>query len=507
MKRYILGLIILWIVIALSLFAIQCIPTFLRTFPLKDPEAVIFTLTQNVMGGWDFFLYLLKLNVDKTITLVIYVFVVFLAGCFFIVILRKRTKIFNQKWLGSIRMPFVISAIYCALILLYMFWQICTAIPLKSYALTYGHFLVPSQPSTLYKTEYVEPKKELISFKKKKNLIVIMLESMESNFQDENHGGKVKDNLVPELTDLAERNQFFSPGGLIVNGSGWTMAAVVSKTCGIPLFLPRGVPSRTYGIRKFLPGVICLTDVLAENGYDIVFSQGSDIKFASMYHFLKNHSVTEMYGRVDYVDDKRIYERDTSILIWGLLDDSLYSLARNHLNDLSNRSVPWAFWMMTIDTHAPYGRIPHGCVDMPNNVKEEERYPYAIRCASKELSEFVEWAKTQSWYDNTVIVVMGDHVTAADVKAVGFSENEFVHYWFNLFINSEKNAVNYKREFSSFDMFPTILEAVGANVKGGKLGLGRSLYSDEPTLIERFGIDSLNSMLYGDDPEYRAFWQ
>ena len=458
------------------------------------------------MGGWDFFLYLLKLNIDKAITLVVYVFVVFLACCLFIIVLGKRFRIHNQIWFGSIRTPFMISALYCTFILLYMICQICTNIPLKKYAATYGHFLVPSKPSTLYETEYIKPKKELIGFKKKKNLIIIMLESIESNFQDEKHGGMVKENLVPELTDLAERNQIFSPGGLIVNGSGWTMAAVVSKTCGIPLFLPRGVPSRTYGIRKFLPDAICLTDVLAENGYDIIFSQGSDIKFASMYHFLRNHSVTEMYGRMDYVDDNGIYERDTSILIWGLMDDSLYSLAHNHLKDLSDRSVPWAFWMMTIDTHAPYGRIPHGCVDMPNNVKEEERYPYAIRCASKELSDFIEWAKTQPWYDNTVIVVMGDHVTAADEKTVGFSKRDFTHYWLDIFINSEKEAVNYNRKFSSFDMFPTILESVGADVKGGKLGLGRSLYSGEPTLIERFGIDSLNSMLYGDDSEYKKFW-
>ena len=55
-------------------------------------------------------------------------------------------------------------------------------------------------------------------------------------------------------------------------------------------------------------------------------------------------------------------------------------------------------------------------------------------------------------------------------------------------------------------MFPTILEAIGANVKNGKLGLGRSLYHSEPTLIERLGIDSLNSMLYGDDLEYKRFW-
>ena len=505
MKRYIFGMLFLWTMNILSLFLIQCIPTFLRTFPLKDPEAVIFTLTQNVMGGWDFFLYLLRLNVDEAKIRIISILAMFAASSVVVVFFCRKANLSKRKWLCSIRTPFVVSLIYSFFIMLYLFVQIYSNIPLKNYAVTYGRFLKPSTSSTLYASEYVAPEKDLISFNKKKNLIIIMMESIESNFQDEKHGGNVKENLIPELTDLTEYNQSFLPGGSVVNGTSWTMAAIVSKTCAIPLFLPRGILAETYGIQKFLPGARCLTDILVENGYDVVFSQGSDIKFASMYHFLRNHSVSEIYGRIDYVKDEKIYEQDTSILIWGLMDDSLYSLARNHLDELTNRSSPWAFWMMTIDTHAPYGRIPYGCIDMPE-VKEEERYPYAIRCASKEIGNFIEWAQNQPWYDNTVIVVMGDHVTAADAKAVGFPEKEFPHYWFNLLINSDKNVANYNRSFTSFDMFPTILEAIGANVKNGKLGLGRSLYHSEPTLIERLGIDSLNSMLYGDDLEYKRFW-
>ena len=174
MKRYIFGLLFLWTVNILSLFLIQCIPTFLRTFPLKDPEAVIFTLTQNVMGGWDFFLYLLRLNIDEAKILIISIFALFIASCIIVVFFCRKADLSKRKWLCSIRTPFVISLIYSFFIMLYLFVQIYSNIPLKNYALTYGRFLKPSKSSTLYSSEYVTPEKDLIIFNKKKNLIIIM---------------------------------------------------------------------------------------------------------------------------------------------------------------------------------------------------------------------------------------------------------------------------------------------------------------------------------------------
>jgi hypothetical protein len=36
------------------------------------------------------------------------------------------------------------------------------------------------------------------------------------------------------------------------------------------------------------------------------------------------------------------------------------------------------------------------------------------------------------------------------------------------------------------DMFPTILEAIGFDVEGDRLGLGTSMFSSLPTLAERY---------------------
>ena len=111
----------------------------------------------------------------------------------------------------------------------------------------------------------------------------------------------------------------------------------------------------------------------------------------------------------------------------------------------------------------------------------------------------------QEWFDNTVIAVMGDHAMMAAPELIGFKDANITHYWLDFFINSSRNAESYNREFTSLDMFPTILESMGAEIPNGALGLGRSLYLNGPTLLEKYGIDSLNRALGKRSVEYDYF--
>ena len=51
------------------------------------------------------------------------------------------------------------------------------------------------------------------------------------------------------------------------------------------------------------------------------------------------------------------------------------------------------------------------------------------------------------------------------------------------------------RVFSSLDMFPTTLSAIGAEIKGGRLGLGTDLFSDTKTLCEELGEEEYMTQL------------
>ena len=65
---------------------------------------------------------------------------------------------------------------------------------------------------------------------------------------------------------------------------------------------------------------------------------------------------------------------------------------------------------------------------------------------------------------------------------------------FNLFINSSLKEENSKnRMFTTMDMFPTTLAAMGVSIDGDKLALGTNLYSGKETIIEKYGRNKVNT--------------
>ena len=84
-----------------------------------------------------------------------------------------------------------------------------------------------SSNSELYQEQYRDPKDTQIAFpEKKRNLIYIMMESMETSYLSQELGGALEYNLIPELYDLAQNNINFSHndgvGGFReVSGTSW----------------------------------------------------------------------------------------------------------------------------------------------------------------------------------------------------------------------------------------------------------------------------------------------
>ena len=64
---------------------------------------------------------------------------------------------------------------------------------------------------------------------------------------------------------------------------------------------------------------------------------------------------------------------------------------------------------------------------------------------------------------------------------------------YNCFINSAvttKNSNN--RVATQLDMYPTVLASMGCKIENNRLALGVNLFSDEPTLTEKYGFSNFN---------------
>lgn len=475
-------------------------------FPLKNPEAVLFTLTHNVSGAQKVVYILLEPCVKKTIeyTLFILALLGLSSMCLSFFTLRRNSQKRNIRCV--LKKTFVYGVAGIGIYNLIVWGLFIYKFPVAPYLQYCKSMMADPVYNSLYEEDYVDPDTIQVVFEQKRNLIFVMMESMESNFQDRERGGNLDENLIPEITELSNANISFMPGGISVEGTGWTMGETIAKTCGIPLQEP--IDRNEYGIRNYLKKIVCLTDILHNNGYAIKLLQGSSIKFASMDYFSISHGVSK-----DDISDLLVFERngifrsDTSFFK-SVKDSELYEKVKAAVMDLEKQNEPWMLWFYTIDTHGPYGRVDSNCTEMPLSIEKKKQYPFVVRCASKHINDFIEWAKMQDWFENTTIVVLGDHPAMVAPEAVGFPNEKIEHYWLDFFMNSAIDSVpNKVRQFTSFDMYPTILEAMGAKIEGHALGLGRSLFSNEPTLIEKYGKDSLDILIRKKGSKCKSFWE
>ncbi len=353
-------------------------------------------------------------------------------------------------------------------------------------------------PSNLYEEEYVAPDTVSITFpEEKRNLVYIMLESMETTYLSRELGGGSDVNLIPELYTLAQENINFSHtdgvGGFHASsGASWTIGAIVAQTAGIPLKTPAGVDDWQNGYGKdgvFLPGAASITGILDEAGYHTAFMCGSDANFGGRKTYYTTHGTDVVY---DIYTARRdgIVPKDYFVW-WGMEDKYLFEYAKQELTEISQGDEPFAFTMLTVDTHHIGGYQCTYCTD-----EFEETYEQSIACSSRQVLDFVDWLKEQPFYENTTVIITGDHLSMDNGYFQRNVDGRYNRMVYHCILNSAVTAGNTKnREYCGVDLFPTTLAAMGCNIEGDRLGLGVNLFSDLPTLSERWGYGRFNSEL------------
>lgn len=147
--------------------------------------------------------------------------------------------------------------------------------------------------------------------------------------------------------------------------------------------------------------------------------------------------------------------------------------------------------MLTADTHATEGYKDETCTNPTS-----QSYANSVICSDSKVSEFVKWIQEQDFYEDTTIVIVGDHLVMGNYLFPASDSRERSIY--NAFINVDTN-VDYQntknRTFTVFDMYPTTLASLGVKIKGNRLGLGTNLFSEKPTLAEVLGLNKLDAQL------------
>ncbi len=400
-----------------------------------------------------------------------------------------------------------LGAVFCVLSLL-------ASLVYSSFAFRLPEYLKNTfTPTELYENEYVDPASVNITDKdgNAKNLIYIYLESMETTYASVEAGGNQEGvNYMPNLTALAGENLSFSDsdglGGFrSVTGTGWTMGALMGTTSGVPFSLAVfGDQSHNSQGKDgtFVNGLVTLGDILAEKGYVQEFLCGSDGKFAGRSTYFSVHGSYKMFDYYSAIEAGYIPE--DYYVFWGLEDAILFNIAKDELTKLAAGDAPFNFTMLTVDAHHVGGYRCSLC-----GSDHETSLANVIACQDRQIADFIEWCKAQDFYEDTTIVIVGDH-PRMDKILIGEELTIADRTMYNCILNSAASplADTKNRTFTSLDMFPTVLAAMGFEIEGNRLGLGTNLFSILPTLCEKNGegLDGYN-WLDGEVSKPSAYYE
>ena len=239
---------------------------------------------------------------------------------------------------------------------------------------------------------------------------------------------------------------------------------------------------------SFFSGIVTLGDILEKEGYSQTLMLGSEAVFGGRELYFTDH------GHYDILDYNYAIENgwipEDYRVWWGFEDEKLFSFAKDKLTDLAAQEEPFNLTLLTVDTHFEDGYVCELCDDKFG----DNQYANVMACSSKQVSEFVKWIQQQDFYEDTTIVISGDHPTM-DSDFCEDIDEAYQRKVYTAYINADASAGSERRKFSIFDNFPTTLAALGVNIEGNRLGLGTNLFSNEQTLTEIYGVEKENQEL------------
>lgn len=126
------------------------------------------------------------------------------------------------------------------------------------------------------------------------------------------------------------------------------------------------------------------------------------------------------------------------------------------------------------------------------------------------MADFVQSMRKNGYLKDTNVVIIGDHLAMynPEYKALDRTKQRYIY---NRFISNQTvsdQAVTKNREnILHFDVLPTILDFMGFEVQGGKLGLGFNAISSNTPLPPVTRYEDMEEDLLNKSEKYLGLWK
>lgn len=213
--------------------------------------------------------------------------------------------------------------------------------------------------------------------------------------------------------------------------------------------------------------------------------------------FFAQHGYSELYGKEEWSRAGHKQFND-----WGLYDDALFKEAKVKVDALQKSRQPFNLTLLTVDTHPSFGYISPTCAQQ--GVTD---YKGIVHCTAGLVADFVGHLKQRGYLKNTVVVILGDHLSGqTPVEAILAESPQRTIY--NRFLTPNKLDQNRDRTFH-FGIFPSILYAMGFRFPDNRLGIGASGFGPlEPNFtLPNLDAKTFSEMTAKTSKKYIEFWE
>ncbi|MFE9276596.1 LTA synthase family protein [Paenibacillus glucanolyticus] len=304
-----------------------------------------------------------------------------------------------------------------------------------------------------------------------KNLIIIQMESYQQFLMNLKIDGK---EITPNMNKLARESLYF-PNFFQNVGQGNTSDAefVVNTSFYIP---PRGAATQHYADRV-LPS---LPKLLQAEGYDTATFHTNVVEFWNRGELYKALGFNRYYDKAFFGEDDKLF--------FGASDDALYSKTAAELKKMHDTGKPFYAQVISMSAHHPY-TIPEEKYRMTLPERYDGTfvgdYIRSQNYADDALGKFIEQLKKDGIWDNSMVVVYGDHL-GLPIYSLDNKDKELMREI-------------YGRDYNSGDMIniPLIIHGEGLQPEvkeqvGGQIDL-------LPTVSNLLGVSLDQQLHFGQD--------
>ena len=228
-----------------------------------------------------------------------------------------------------------------------------------------------------------------------KNVVLITIESLSADFMKAYGNDQ---NITPFLDSLAQKSLQFT--NLYATGNR-TVRGLEAVTLCLPPTAGESVVKREDNKNKFSTGF-----VFKQKGYNVKFMYGGDAFFDNMQDFYSGNGYK-------IVDQSSFASSEISFSnVWGVCDEDMYYKAIKVMNVEAKENKPFFNHIMTVSNHRPF-TYPNNKIDIAGDIKSREG---GVKYTDYALRKFFSMASKQSWYKNTVFVIVADHCASSAGK-------------------------------------------------------------------------------------------